>query len=368
MAEKEMDTVKTVNETPNEVSAPELANVSNEKPHKVSDNVCRWLYFFLTLGLLALIVVVQMQHSIITVYQWTFDTDGTRAFIENFSTWFSSGMETGIHAMVAMVIVLLTVAGTIIFIVRFIILLINFFSFLKGKQNREKLHFKFRKSLRQVAKVAGFYLLIDFLFLLVGAGKPQSFLFDLAVIIGMFGLSSLNYVLYETFNREGRFSIVTFIVELVHVAVFAFMGVLIYIYMSKFELLSPFMDAISAMSSGSGAPSQETILTMAYSGAALVFGILGFIFGTNIITKTAYYFPHNDVGKKIKYGLVQGKNLTSAILVLIFFSLIGVTQFLRGTAIMDLIVPVFLIPVVLLAMAICLKVAYAMDNPKPRED
>ncbi len=386
MVDKEKETVQTVksnkdaapnldlneltkdggeNETPKEVVAPkfEVPNNPNGKPHKVSDNACRWIYFVLTLLLLGAMFAVQANHSIITVFQWTFDVDGTTSFAQNFSTWFSSGMQTGIQAMFAMAMLVLTAAATIIFIVRFIILLITFFSFLKLPKERELLHFKFRKAMRQVAKVAGFYLLIDFLFIIIGAGLPPAYIVDVIVLASMFGLSSINYWLYESFNRNGSFSLSILITELINIGLYAFMGVLAGIYLSRFELLTPFIDGINTASNTSG--SQVDVKVFIYPGVALSFGIVGTIFGTNIITKTAYYFPHNDIGKKIKYGLLQKKNLLSSILLLVFFGLVGVAQFLGGTytQITDMIVPILLIPVVLLAMSICLKIAYHLENP-----
>ena len=353
-------------EAPQAEAPAQEAPEAQEEHHKLSNNACRWIYFVLTLALLGVMALVQINHSIITVYQWTFDVDGTLAFINGMSSWFSSGVQTGIQAMMAVALLALTLAGTIIFIVRFILLLISFFSFLKLEKNRMRLHFKFRKAMRQVAKVAGFYLLVDFIFIALGAGAPKGMVIDIAVIAAMFGLSSLNYWCYETFNRHGKFSVSVLILELCNVALYAFMGVMVGIYLSRNEFLQALIDGINTASASSGSSVDPKLFI--YPAAALSFGVVGTIFGVNIITKTAYYYPHNDVGRKTKYALVQKKNLVSSILFTVFFAIVAVTKFLGGAQIMDLIVPVLLIPVMVLAMSICLKVAYNLDNPKGEDD
>ena len=348
-----------------EVAAPSEPAQEEEpaapaKPHKLSDNACRWIYFGLTGLLLVVMVILQWSHTIITVFDWTFDVEGTTDFIKNLNTWFNSGAVMAVHAAAAMVMMIFLVAGTIIFTVRFILLLIGFFGFLKSGQERNLLQFKFRRALRQVAKVAGFYLLVDFYYAIIGAGLPKPFVFDLLILILMFAGSGLNYTLYETFNRDGKFNWKILVPELCYIALYTFIGVFACIYLSHLELLNAFIAAAGNMSGEN--PDLRPVI---YTGVSLIFGLVAAIFGTNLITKTAYYYPHNDSSKKEeKPALLQVKNIVNSVLFLVFMTICGGSQLLNGqfTEIKDFAIQVVLVPAVLLAMAICLRVAYGLDR------
>ena len=129
---------------------------NNEMEHRVSDNVLHWVYFALAGLALVGLVIIQVLHSVISVFGFTFDTEGTKVFIEQIPTILDGGAENGLKMILAAVLVVLVGVGVIIFIVRFIIQLVNFLSLIKGGQKRSVLHGKFRKSLKSLVGLAGY--------------------------------------------------------------------------------------------------------------------------------------------------------------------------------------------------------------------
>ena len=331
----------------------------------LSNNLLRWLYFFLTLvfAVLMIAIMVLQNSEGFTLLGITWNVNNVNPMIDRIKNISSLPGEEIFKTFVVLAVAVYQFAGTIVFLVLFIILLVQLFALLGSSKNRKKVEQRFRRAFRALVGVAVFFFMFDSFIQISGGTVGKSYIFEVALLGGMFFLNTCFYILRK--NVVNGFDLGSFIYSIVE-----FIGVGIALYLIAFGLKEPFMATtikqVIDMSTKGGQPTMEFFMSL---GGATV-RLVGFFLALSMIRRVVRFYPNNDkkgVGRSTPFAIngLFGKSIAC----IVIFVVAGVT--LQIAKVYDtipnaLIKDGALLMVVVLAIAICLKISYKINYNEER--
>lgn len=347
----------------------EEAVAEGKKKHAISNNLLRWILFGCTLIFLGLGVLIQVLHPSYTAFGTTINAENFISYIQSLS-----GMSDGTQIFTSILTILMAVGwiiGLVMALIRVIMLFVCAVGFLAGGKNRKKSLRRFRSAVKNLAHLAGYYLIFDLLLVMTGTALGTSFIVEIIILALLMVCGWLNRELYEEIAGEG-FNWKRFFPEMAFMCVYFLIGVLVVMQFKDRATLAQIPGYVGRISASSGsAETGNLVIWMILNIFGGAFGIVAMVNGATMISSFAAYYPYNDQKKDDEGNpkpRVQGALLPKSIVMFIFTVVAGAC-FLAGgyfDGAMAL-VNYAILPLCILLMVIVARVAYSIDHAAPKD-
>ena len=362
-------------EKPEETPVEENAPVVAKKRKKMSNNGLRWLYFGLVGLFLVLAGYVVGSHQSIDCFGLSFNTTTAQSFIDFYSNITSATIATiAPHFLVSALVIAWGVIS-IIFVVRYIKLIVRFISLAAGGcAKRKRVEKKFRKAEKDFVKIIGMYFVFDLILVSCGAAVSAVFVFEACLLITFFLANTCLTRWRECYNSEEGFRAKTYLASIAPAAGYLFAAILaVVIFVSP--VLSRSLDLFLAFGNFQS-PTQNQIIWAAISFAGIGTWLAALLVGGNFAAKVAVFYPQNDIKASTKPGAIERSVLGKAIAVLIIVFIANYCFYFAGNfgtawlanGMLDVFTGGGILAISLLALAICMRVSYNNANPKKSEE
>lgn len=337
------------------------------RKHRVSNNAMRWIFFALVLVFIGLAILVQSLHVSYTAFGNMVDSTNVQSYV-NILTG-GPGVEVGMRTVLTLLIGVAWVIGSIISLIRLIMLLVNFFGFLTGAKNRKKLIRRFRSAMKNLAHQVGYFFVFDMLLCATGTLLPVSAIVEIIILFALILAGWANRELYREVTDKG-IDWRRLLPELAFLGGYVLILVLVVVRFANRDVMSHLPAKFGEMDGASGSQVSTLMPPLIEQIFGAAFAIVAMVVGLTMVTSFAAYYPYNDQKKeKVELPHCQSALLPKSIVMTVFAILSGVAFYLGGfLADIQATIMYCLIPVLVLLMVIAMRVAYNLDHPAEKEE